>query len=1431
MSILSRLHKIVNASAGATKSLIGFSLGLPPTSLKDDEYDSLVGQVFNSVVSNVQNVASSFLGPSGVSSAVTGAVPSAVRNPVSSVTGPATRGLETAYREGISEPLSTYFTTLSMADQQGGGALLSPNSWSQAYRIAQHRSPGQALAIGAFQVNPTDEAELAKFVGTDQYKIMSGTVDALSRTFLDPTVLGGKAIAAARAGLITKALHTPEEITAALSSNRVAQFNDAITAAKVAHGDNAAAYIRDRFFPDHDAGAQIATVLAEAKTPQEQWLGLRALMGDTEALPQLDRIRSRLHEPIASLNRQADQLGPIRAAEPTRFRGTIASPADSLFGVSESGVPGDIAALREKVARYYDTDARAARMQAAFGTIREAPRARLLPGLPALGDVRTAITRSDFYQNSSLGKSLQTIFAMNAHPVMSVSDQYGDIQLDRLMSEAELPRDLRDTFRTEYMRAPDDQSRLSIALNAEKTSIAHLADRAGMTQDELQGVLNDLAKGRGEAQDMLTHRVFNEDGTSILTHQDEMGEWVDTVFPPWITQESTLLPLVNMRELKAATTSFGQFRSLHPSVNIPEELANKFTRLWKPAVLLRPAWPIRVVGDEQLRILAKIGALSHLDNLQTGFRDYTTDFISTAREKGIGNVIGRSNRMERQGFGVREFNYKGYDMEGVFGTPDDIRRHVREMASASDSWHALVGNTESAYLRQFREIGQNFKSVLPDHPDYPALYNWAAERLRDQPIARRLLAGESPDDIITFLHSTPEGTDILAANTVRAHNTRNWVEDIAREVDKYTVGNDELRAKFLDGTATHDDLVRLVPDISARPIAHGELLNQSLNKGFVSQIIPTFIERTFDKLGRLPTDTLSRNPFMGHMYRAEVKRRIDILGDAPMSNTLKAQIEDSARNYSLNETRKLLYDLAESSRLGEMLNFLSPFYNAWQEVITRWTGLAIENPAFAARARLVWQAPEKAGMVTDEQGRTIKYGDTYSDDPAAPNYRGKDRLLTLPLPSWVKDIPGMKGVAGKDSISFNKKSFNLVLQGFPSVGPLVQIPVNQIVKDRPELADNVKAILPFGPTHNLLDMVLPSSAKYFLSAAEEDQRYSNVVMRIYTDKVTDFNLGKRDTKPTWEEAKSEADKFTHLRAVAAMVLPAAPIFHSPYQMQIDAFRQAQARYAEDKNSLADEHGNPRTPDEWFLDTHGKEYFALTQAVSKSMDGIPPTLESYEARKKYQDLVEKYPELGGLIIGASSGGEFNAAVYAAQLANPLRPGSDKNQREPIPFEEAATDPDRRLGWIEYRRAMDLLESTRIQRGLPNMQVAAAKDLAAAKAAVTAYLSAKYPAWKDDFNQTDKGKWENKISALREISSQPEMSGRPDMQGIRDYLTARDQFSQTLADRKKSGGPGTLSASGNQDLAEAWNTVTGYLIERNLAFADVFYRHLENDPLGL
>lgn len=1436
MSLLKRLHSVVKALGGVGEASVGLVADLITAPFDDKENDGIVGTLYDSTVNNGTRFLGSTIGPEGIGGNLIGILPEWVKAPGRDIIQPIERGLETTYREGIAEPVSTLFTYSSLVDGSGMSAF-DPRTLSRAYRIAQERSPGQSLALSFQGGDITDEAQLAIMMESDFYKRVSGLTDATARFFLDPTVIGGKAAMALRAAKVTKPIKTAEDIVNAINDPRTLRFSQAVDDIRKSSPDEAAAKIRDRFFPDHDQGALYSTVYAQARSTEEVIFATKAFLGDQASLQILRDKNLAIHDQIASLNRQMHELGPIKAAQPYKYEGTLVIPGQqpSLFGLTDAGIPGDVAAIRDELSQYYAWERRVARQQAGFGTMKEVPRVDLYPGLPSFGNIRTSITRSDFYQNNTFGKTLQSFFHKNAHPVLNASDNRSDIHVDRSMAEAGLPQADRDLIRSRYMAAPDQDTRVRIIAEAEDAAVNHIAAKAGMSVEELATMKEKLTFARTEAKDLLSQRVFNADGSSFIRRQDEQGNWTEHHFPPWMTQDAALYPMLNMRALATAASDIGRYRARFPGTAIPGEILHAFERVWKPAVLFRPAWPMRVVGDEQFRIIATIGALSHFDNLQSGVRDYTSDFISSVKTRGLGNTVGKRNRELRQEFGVREIDYKGIRAEGAFGAPDDINRYWRGQVSGNRSFEALVGSRREVALRDMREVGQNFKSISPDHPDYAATYDWALDQLRRHPISNRLLNGESADDVMKWLQSTPEGSRVLSQNSIAAHNIRNWVEEFAEQTDKYIGSNDELRALAASGKASHADLIRLVPDESARPIAHAEVLRQVQGKGFIAKYITSTVERIYDKLGRLPSDTLSRNPFFRHMYEAELKRRIDLLPETgDIDEALKNQIIQSSREFALNETQKLLYDFAEQSRFGEILGTLSPFYNAWEEVITRWAGITVKNPAFIARAMMVWDAPEKMGLITDEYNNPVKSGETYSDDPTATNFRGGGRYLNFPVPDWATNIPGFRSLDKDERIRFNRKSLNLVLQGFPGAGVPVQIAVNEIVKRRPEWADSVKAILPFGPVYELEDMVLPTGAKYIFSGITEDERMVSSQMRIFHKKLADVENGKRDrvdAKVLWEEAISEAESFMHLRGFLAYMSPVSLSFISPYQPQLNAFRQAQARYQADKTSLADSHGNPRTPDEWFLDEHGEEYFALTQSVTRTLNGVPPTMEAYEKQKEYQQLIEEYPDFGGLIIGADGAGEFNRNIYNHQLNSSAGPMTSKNQRERIPFEEVITDPDRRLGWIKYRRIMDRLDTIRIQRGLPNMQVSGAADLAFVKSQAVKDLGIKYPSWLDDYNQTDKGAWDKKIAALRVISAKPEMQGREDMKGITAYLRARDAFTAELAKRKAAGGAATLTASSNAPLAEAWRNVMGKMIQDNLAFSEVYYRYLENDPLGL
>lgn len=988
--------------------------------------------------------------------------------------------------------------------------------------------------------------------------------------------------------------------------------------------------------------------------------------------------------------------------------------------------------LRRAADDLYPEVERARRKEAVIGTITTAPRVRTADRL------RAAATRSDFYQRSRLATPVRVAFNMRPQSFVNLHDPSGDVQIARFLRQSGMPQDAQDAFRSAYMAEAEPAARQAVLVRAEEAAVGFIAKANGLTDSDLARVLMEANKGRRRAQDVLKSRVYDGEGRSLLRFMDD-EDGVMHELPLLVTQEANLLPLVDLDEIGKAAREAGRLRSkIGTAGDLADDVLTKFYRAWKPATLLRVGWPIRVVGDEQLRILAKIGAMSQLRNLNTGLRGRLQQRLEH---------IPKDQRVPGN---PRPLNVDGYALQNAYGMPGDTANIYADLVSSRASFDKFLGRSaDKLYAKLIEQTGE-WRSLSPvaSSTDELASYGPAWEhavnkQLGRDAMGRQFLEGRTVDEVTDWLRSTDQG-QVYAGRLPFRRDLRRWAQAVSDQVDSYTAGSDDLRALALRGKATAADLSRVVPDAAMRPVIHGEILAQATGASPVMRLLNNIVETGYKALGSLPSDTLSRHPYFDYQFRAEAVRLSKLLdeqlpeGTRLDGNTLRL-VEKNARERALVETRSLLYDLAEESQLARMLRFFMPYANAWQEVLTRWTGLAVENPAFVARMRMVWQAPEKMGLLTDEDGNTIRPG----DDPEGDTY------LTFRLPEFVKDWPFVgDAVQTESTVSLNRASPNMLLQGMPGFGPVVQMPVNELVKDRPDLEAAARWILPYGTTQETWTMVLPPSAKraYSMARGEEDRAYRNMLMRVFYDKVVDYNLAKRDDPPTYAEAKAETDAIFKIRLAASYISPVAPTFRSPYQVIIDDYRQLRE-------------ADPENADERFLEKWGADYFPLTQSLSKSIDGVPPTIEGHEARQRYVDLIEKYPELGSLIVGAEGAGEFSRAVYDSQLASRVAPGSSNRQRESPDFEEASIDPERRLGWTYYGKAMDLIDAVMAERGLPNLQVKAARELAGQKRQIIAALAAKYPAWYEDFQDQDRGKWAKRVDAFREIVKDERLKERP------------------------------------------------------------------------
>lgn len=1515
-----------------------------------------IGDRYEDLTERLGQIAENTFGPDRGLGAAFGLAPEWSRAPVRLVTDPLFAGMELARDELISQPLATAFTVANFVEEGDLFAIVDPGKWSEAYRMVEHRSPGQAIALMFATDNIRDPEDVEEAMTSDFYQMVSGTFDAIAALTLDPTVLGAKGVSAWRFGRLgaVRAESVAGRIAARQGAKTISSRNgDLVLLSErlftrmegrrgkvwrqrtineadrlgiidkfvddIANMD--AAELRAGPFADNAMGAVASDLIAGVKSHAEKKRLVRLMMGATD---ELSALQSRFDDlasdyagkkaKLEELRKQADKIDEANAPFTDLVAGIEADLADGVLdleGLAQASYMLDEMTTGPQMIRELHPDAfriaqaRIGRAEKQVESVagdlklldREASLARQLDSLPTLTrgtKARLATHQEGWYQKGPFHRAVRSVWEMKPHHIVYLDDLSGDVQVQRFMEElnsltkgAVTGEDIA-TMRTRYMAASgtDDAvaARRQILEELEEMAMQAFGADAGLTANEIQAVLEAAQRYRRQAVKALGERAYGVIG--------EGNELIRS--PLFTTQLLDTHPLVDLQQLAKVTKAVkrqrsgaGTFRRMRRN-NIPTKpldeaeaarLANSgivehgadalsmYYRVWKPLTLLRVGWPIRVVGDEQLRIMAKLGALAPLEHLGRRanpaslrdpmiFRGSTTWAGKAARR--------RVTRAEKRNQAVRQNAgrtpdgdaFAGFDVTTADGRTVRVAgvqdSHELQRARSDGDFLKFVGSEERSILEELRTGA--FRAVAPDEPGFAEAWERAVNmQIRQDALGAKLLAGETVDDVVRWLERTPEGQAHARALAWK-QDLRRWVEDVDGQIDRFLPG--ELRGKAAKRQLKYKDYTKAVPSEARLPV-HGEILNQAIGTGPLIRTLNNITTKLYKSLGAQPTNVLSRQPFFASLYQNEMRRMVSLLDEnVRLTDDLIETMQYQARQHALKETRGMLYSLAEESRFAEMVRFVAPFYNAWQEVLTVWARLAVENPAFIRQMQIVWRSPEAAGLVTDKEGNLIGADGRITVSANPDLYRvgdpavGDERHVAMDLPEAIKNtIPGARTlteavqtfVTGGVGVpaSFEKSTLNLLLQGPPGFGPPVQVPVNEIVKANPSLESVFKFVLPWGATASSLDIVNPTILRRLDRTLNEDNTTRrNQVGRLYFDSVVDWNLGKRpdldglspdEVQATlMAEANDKGAKLQAVRLFAGFFMPVTTQYRSPYQMYIDAYRarkelDAQIRQA---NPGIDGDPNYQTPDEWFVDTYGDEFFPLTQSLTKSMDGVPPTLEGYEARKEYADLIEQYPELGGLIIGSEGAGEFNRTVYESQLANTIGAGTSTKQRESRSLEEMVNEPAIRRGWMQYTAAMDILDARLQAAGLPNYQVAAARELNARKRAVQAFLRDKYPAWWDEFMQTDQGAWQRKIDGMKAIvAGHPQAESRPDLVGLAEYLHMRLQV-QSLLDALPSK---SITATSNMQVRQAWEGWVQSLVNSNPMFAATYYRYLENDPL--
>ncbi len=777
-----------------------------------------------------------------------------------------------------------------------------------------------------------------------------------------------------------------------------------------------------------------------------------------------------------------------------------------------------------------------------------------------------------------------------------------------------------------------------------------------------------------------------------------------------------------------------------------------------------------------------------------------------------------------------------YILDDAFGGP--LGDMFRDIASSGSSFARMVDTNSDIYARTVASKG--IQAIRPTNKGY--FEQWA-QTLRTQfgnsEVVRQLNEGKTIDEITNWLISSQQGRDLRKRLGLSSSDAKEHVLRINGFFDTYLPAGSGLRPKLRELTAA--DLRTTFKDPSDLPVIHGHLLEDVFfNKS--DKHIKKAINGLFKLLGTMPEDAWSRHPLYTHLYRRELKRRVDISSglkeDGRLTAAEQAKIMSATHKIALREMKGILFNIERRSNLAGAMKYISPFFSAQENAYKTWLKLAAANPAIVNRAYNIWQSPNRAGLVTDYEGNPIPVGETSGND-----------IMWLSLPKGLTRIPGLDSLneigipkgsldiifqGGMDAI-FNEGNPNFVSDILP-VGPYVAVPVSEIVKRQPTLEEAFKWAIPFGPSKNAISGFLPTWMQkgQVLAANQSDPQFARSYQLIFeTEQQKAKEAGLGPVSPS--KIMKMTQQYWMMRMASNLIMPFAPQFNSPYKFYLDKAREYRRIYGINADAK-------------FLQDY-PDFFDFTTTLSKNPTGVQSSVQAIQNIKKYDGLVGELakidPKLVGLIVNDPSGYEFSQASYNYLYGKKVAPDSPEKFLSSQSPAEAQKKTDAEKGWIKYNQLMDVIDTELKNRGLSSTQEKGAEDLAEIKSLVIGKLAVKtdsagkpvlnpttnqleQSAWYDDYLDSDGSKTNRVVLGLGKILNDKKFiadnADNPTWKSVKAYMEMRKAIAGELITREAK----SITAKDNADLKGIYDLIVKKLKDDDkMGFAYVYDRFLSQD----
>ena len=993
-------------------------------------------------------------------------------------------------------------------------------------------------------------------------------------------------------------------------------------------------------------------------------------------------------------------------------------------------------------------------------------------------ELGTSIDRVPKWRNGILGRPAPRLLSDMPTGVVDPEDLDGTAHtLVNWMKLGKVPAEEQRRIFNQWVMAEGRGDRYA-AMDAAWDAVEAQARAAGAPEDLLAELFR---RNRNEWDTNAIYGLNGDTGEAKpLQLLDENGNLVEVPGPRVPTERwNSKVALPDPAQIrKLVANKSWRWMVNHPAWAAGMALADGYQDLWKFVVLMRGAWPVRVIGDEMLRM----SATGQSPFIHPG--SYIAQVVGNPDDSRILNMIGKLGRKPTEEavlsiLDARAARYKALVEKGMDETAARaaVEKDLPIPRSFGQRW-------AEAGRRRLTGAGQNSVDIGGAPFDPNDLYGEAltARVIRNKGVARRVYLSHfdavdrssetwsrglveelyrafsepvtrralrmSTDDFLEGLWTEQWGKyarEQMAASREASDPWRRVLTDRAasdqygrqildhlenlhrgdqRLIDamvsgnfRYTSATGESEMIPLSyGGHPSDEAIDYARNLQVEGVGPDNLKVQRAHRLTMStkdknlEALNQFVDGAFTYLMTKPSNYLTRSPTFRQRYWDEVERlypamdqdtqailrktleKANLSGDRKAS--ILAKMEESGygnlgfdeadtilKRRSLDYTRKLLYDLHKKSQFFDAARLVFPFGEAWKEVMTTWYRIFSEHPNALRRTQQMIQGAREAEFDPVTGLPTGNGEGFFHKDPTT----GQE-VFTYPLSGWLSqqsvNVPFL-GKIGSDMpvpvpMRGAASSLNMVLAGLPALGPVAQVPVSEIVDDKP-MWDGIRdTVFPFGEPEGktvwskYLNALQSNWGKKVERAASDprmDRMKGNMVFDVMAALAStgeyDFANSEDATyelNRLYRDAKKKAGALSWVQALGAFTLPASPGFDFYAEDKtgnLVLLQQLRDEWNEKRAELYDK-GVPNASSKafrWFIDKYGTDNIFATQSKSRSnVVGLEPTKEMRNFERSNPDAVTNFPNTWALF--APTGGEYSYNVYLSQLnlgyRDPLQP---------------------------------------------------------------------------------------------------------------------------------------------------------------------------------